>query len=337
MVFCNCQFVVRACCYFSGVFCLLFPNFQMSNRVLKLYRAYGFCLVVILLYLFQYFVRGKFAYLFPRMSLLFIVLDLLDCAVPLIAVISAIFYATVFKHKAFILFNKKFIDSDAFLGEHYSNTKRVALLLLIECLSLAIFYFFFLYILTYLVDLSYGVYYKIPKNNISYCITISLFLITICNIRIFIVLIRTVLSGTNKKLTHNIDGVLAFTHYKQQPLFLPKFDIHPFLVQYKTCFELIRLFNDYFGFQVLILTCASFLVLVNNMYLSTLKLKDTVLEFIPPYILFFRHITNTAMYLVIKQLFLFFCINIFNFRYLWCALAAVGIKSMRKSKEPKQL
>lgn len=299
MVVCNTQCVVKVCCYLTAIFCVISPNFHISNKVSLLYKTYAICIIGVLLYLFQYYVRAKFVFLFQHMPLLFIVLDLLDCSIPLVAAVSAIAYAAFLKPKTFLSFSEKFIESDIFLGERYSNTKKNSILLLIECLSLCLFYIFFFSVLTYLVDVNLNVHYSVPKYNIFYCIATALFLLSTCNTRVFIVLIQTTLYRTNKKLSHNIDGILAFTGYKQLPHFLPKLDINPFLVQYKTCFELIRHFNEYFGFQVFILTCASFLVLVNNMYLSTLKLKGTVMEVIPPYILFIRHIANTAMYLVV--------------------------------------
>lgn len=298
MVVCNCQFLVKVLCYVFGIFCLISPNLPLSKGLSLLHRLYSSCLIGTLLYSFQYYVRGKFIFLYPNRSILFIVMDLLDFGVPHLAVLASVIYATFLKNKTFLVFYNKFVESDRFLGKRYSKVTKMSLLLLFEFLSLLLFYIFYFCILTDFVNRSYGIYYPVPRDNISYCLATILFLFSICCVRVFIVLIITTLSGTNKKLRHSIEGKISFSCYEKVPNFFSNFEIVPFLIQYKTCFKLIRLFNEYFGLQVFFVTCLSFIVLINNMYLSTIKLQGTALESIPSYILFFRHITNVAMYLV---------------------------------------
>lgn len=297
-MFCNYQFVVKVWCCFLAVFCLIPPNFHISSGLLWLQKLYACSLIGGLFYLFQHYVRARFSFMYKRTSSLFSVLDFLDFSVPFVAVLSAVAYAVFLKRKIFLLFYNKFIESDNFLGKRYSNIKKVSFLLLVEFLSLSLFDIFYFYVLTYLVDQNYEIHFTVPKHNICYYLTTSLFLFSICSVRLFIVLIRTIISNTNKKLTHNIETILSFTYYKQLPSFVPHFEIYPYLVQYQSCFELIRFFNNYFGLQVLIISCASFVVLINNMYLSSIQLQGTILESIPPYLLFFRHIVNSAMYMV---------------------------------------
>lgn len=294
----NCAAIVRVLCWFSWVFCLISPKSHVSKKLSVPHKFYASGLIAILVYLFQYYLRLKFALLYFRMPTLFAVLDIMDSSIPLLAVILAILYAVFFKRKVFLDICEKFLESDHFLGERVANIKKVTLLLLVEFFFFAAFCLFSIVVLSYLVNQSYGVKIVVQKYNISYCITLSMFLLSIFNVHAFIVLIRTVLSGTNRKLTQNMEGILSFTHYKQFPHFLPKIEIYPYLVQYRTSFELIRSFNEYFGLQLLIITCTSFIVLIENVYLSTLKLKGSAMEIIPPYILFCRHITNTAIYLV---------------------------------------
>lgn len=298
MVSWNCQFIVKVCSCFLGLFCLMSPSFRISKTLSLLHKFYACFIMGSFLYLFQYYVRGKFVHLFPKMSLLFIILDLLDFSAPHAGVFAAIIYAVFLKRDTFLVFYSKFIDSDNFLGERYCSVKKSSFLLFLEFLSLNIFYILYFYVLVDYVDHSYGIHYPVPKNNFSYCFTTFLFLFTICSVRVFVVLIRIILVSTNKKLMHGVEGMLSFSCCKELPHFMSNFQIYPFLEQYKRCFELIRFFNEYFGLQVLIISCVCFIVLINNMYLSTLKLKNTVLESIPPYILFFRHITNASMYLV---------------------------------------
>lgn len=298
MVSLNCQFVVRVCCYFLGMFCLIPPNLYMSRGLSLLHKFYACSAVGGLFYLIQYYIRAKFVYLYPGKSILFILLDLFDFSIPAISVLAAIIYAALLKQKTFVLLYNKVVESDAFLGERYSNLKKTSLLLLTELLSLSVVYIFYLYVLTYLVHQIYGIYYEVPRENFCYSVTSALFLLFMWSVRVFIVIMRMIVSGTNKKFEHSVEGVLCFASNRQLPHFMPYFDIYPYLVQYKGCFELIRYFNDYFGFQLLMITCASFLVLITNMYLSNLKLQGTALEVIPSYILFFRYISNTSMYLV---------------------------------------
>lgn len=298
MISCNCQFVVRVCCYFLVIFCLISPSFHMSKGLSLLHKFCACSAVGGLLYLIQYYIRAKVVFFYSGKSILFIVLDLLDFSIPAISVLAAIFYAAFLKQKTFLRLYNKFVESDTFLGERYSNLKKASLLLLVEFLCLSLLYIFNLYVLNYLVHQIYGIYYDVPRENICYCLTTAFFLLSSCSVRVFIVLIRMTISGTNKKLTHSIEGVLSFASYKQLPHFMPYFEIYPYLVQYKACFELIRYFNNYFGFQLLMISCASFHILIYNMYLSTLQLKGTALEIIPPYIILFRHIFNSSMYLV---------------------------------------
>lgn len=298
MVSLNCQFVVRVCSYFLGMLCLISPNFYMSKVLSLLHKFYACSAIGGLFYLVQYYIRAKFVYLYPGKSILFILLDIFDFSIPALSVLAAIIYAAFLKQKTFVLLYNKVVESDAFLGERYSNLKKTSLLLLTELLSLSVVYIFYLYVLTYLIHQMYGIYYEVPRENICYSLTSALFLLLMCSLRVFIVVIRMIISGTNKKFAHSVEGVLSFASNRQLPHFTPYFDVYPYLVQYKRCFELIRYFNDYFGFQLLMITCASFLVLITNMYLSNLKLQGTALEVIPSYVLFFRYISNTSMYLV---------------------------------------
>lgn len=301
MVLCNSQFIVKICCYILAPFCLISPNLQLSNKLSLLLKLYASFAIGCLLHLFQYYIIAKIRFWYPKKSVLFITLDLLDFSVPALAVLAAIIYSTFLKQKVFIQFYNKFAESDTFLGERYSNFKKVSVLLVTEFLSLCIIYVLYFYFLTYFVNQSYGIHYTVPRENLSYSLTSCMFLLSICSVRVFIMLIRMVIHHTNRKLIYKIERVLSYS-CEQVPHITPYFKIYPYMEQYKKCFELIRFFNDCFGLQVLIINCASFLVLIINMYLSTIKLNGTPLEFVPTLIIFFRYIANTSIYLVSLKL-----------------------------------
>lgn len=290
----NCQSIVKKLRWLSGSFCLLPLDFP--TRLPQ--KIYACCLLAVLIYLFQHHMRIKFEFVFLVMPLLFSVLDVLSFGVPLLGVFVGIGCASFFKTESFLLLDEKMKGCDEFLGERYGSTKKICVVLVLEFVFLVMLYVFYFFVLSYMVDMQHNVHLFAPHYNFSYCLTVFLFLLSIFNIHAFIMLLSNLISGTNLKLTKNLNGALSFCHHKGLPRFFPTINIHQFLIQYRTSFELIRLFNDYYGFQLLFITATNFIALVNNMYLSTLKVKNSPLAALPPHIIFFRHLISTSLYLV---------------------------------------
>lgn len=280
--------ITRSLSNYACFFCLL-PIWKSKWNVL--YKFYGLCWIASLLYLFQWVTREKIYWgIYNSENLLiYAFLDLCTSASVYLANLSAIANAVFFKSQKY----KIIVDNIAQMEVHLKTSANSYSLRKIKLQILSTLAFSLGFTVVWTAVYQYYLGFELSKLFLAYSLNVMMFLINW-------IVQNTIIGATASNLaTVNERLAVALSNYTKGFKLVSQRSIpelQEYCGYYKTAFKAVGLLNSFYGSQMLIMAFLNCMVIIYNMYISTMDKMG--IAAIPEAFLLMTSIYHTLIYLV---------------------------------------